>query len=227
MSRNSQQVEKPGQSLNLQPDIAMGNLSDIQDSSSLDEQDFSDSDSRGEEHTIEVDAGDDDNSLTGNSFGVNAKSTVEDDDRNTQSLLQVGHTRGREERKSSRPVARGISPANSPANRDKRHKSMLVTKQGPKKGMRWLQEYSTVMLDKIQGRIISTARMSSLPKRPSVSSKLSKADSLPSNASDFMTRMTQHYDILCSVDSFDFDAFTVCEHIGRKDTFVMTVFRMM
>ena len=104
---------------------------------------------------------------------------------------------------------------------------MLVTKQGPKKGLRWLQEYSTVMLDKIQGRIISTAKMNSLPRRPSVRSKLSKADSLPSNASDFMTRMTQHYDILSSVDSFDFDAFTVCEHLGRKDTFVMTVFRMM
>lgn len=39
--------------------------------------------------------------------------------------------------------------------------------------------------------------------------------------------MTRHYDILSSVDSFDFDAFTVCEHLGRKDTFVMTVFRMM
>ena len=104
---------------------------------------------------------------------------------------------------------------------------MLITKQGTKSGLRWLQEYSTVMLDKVQNRIVSTARMSSMTKAPSVRSKLSKADSLPSNAPDFMTRMAQHFDILSTVDSFDFDAFNVCEQLGRKDTFVMTVFRMM
>ena len=66
----------------------MGNLSDMQDSSSFDMDDSS-SDSRGDEHVIDVDAGDDDSSLASDSFGVNAKSAV-DEDSNTQSLLQVG-----------------------------------------------------------------------------------------------------------------------------------------
>ena len=65
----------------------MGNLSDMHDSSFDDD---SSSDSRGDEHVIDVDAGDEDNSLTGDSFGVNSKSAIEDDDRNTKSLLQVG-----------------------------------------------------------------------------------------------------------------------------------------
>ena len=52
----------------------MGNLSDMHDSSSFD--DHSSSDSRGDEHVIDVDAGDEDNSLTGDSFGVNSKSAI-------------------------------------------------------------------------------------------------------------------------------------------------------
>ena len=52
----------------------MGNLSDMHDSSSFDE--FSSSDSRGDEHVIDVDAGDEDNSWTGDRFAVNSKSAI-------------------------------------------------------------------------------------------------------------------------------------------------------
>ena len=56
-----------------------------------------------------------------------------------------------------------VTVAPKPGKSKPRHKSVLLNMLGPKKGVKWLEEYSSVMLDKVVSRLISTARISAAP----------------------------------------------------------------
>jgi len=53
-----------------------------------------------------------------------------------------------------------VTVAPKPAKSKQRHKSVLLNMQGPKKVVKWLEEYSNVMLEKVASRLISSARVS-------------------------------------------------------------------